>query len=391
MALLGMNIAVLGGGIGGLTVALALAQRGAQVTVLEQAEAINEVGAGIQVGPNGICVMRALGLEQALAASCVKAKAVELRDYKRGDLVTKLDLTQLGPDQPYYFVHRADLINLLAENCRAAGVSIRLLQKAVDLVPGARPEVQLVQGANVKADLVVCADGLHSVGRKVLNGASAPFFTGQVAWRATVPNHFGHQAVAQVHMGPKRHVVSYPLRGGELVNLVAVQERGEWAEEGWAFQDDPHNLRRVFSDFGGDVPGLLTATTEVGLWGLFRHPVAKRWFGENVALLGDAAHPTLPFMAQGAVMAMEDAWVLADSLATCEDNAAALAMYQGRRFARVTKIVETANGNAKKYHLSNPILRKAAHGAMRALGTAAPAKMLGQFDWIYRHDVTKSA
>ncbi|MGH1465616.1 MAG: FAD-dependent monooxygenase [Cognatishimia sp.] len=390
MALLGLNIAVLGGGIGGLTVALALAQRGAQVTVLEQAEAINEVGAGIQVGPNGICVMRALGLEDSLAACCVRAQAVELRDYKNGDLVTRLDLTRLGPDQPYYFVHRADLINLLAESCRAAGVNIRLLQKATDVTPGPRPEVMLAQGAHFQADLVVCADGLHSVGRKALNGTSAPFFTGQVAWRATVPNQMRHKAVAQVHMGPKRHVVSYSLRGGELVNLVAVQERSEWAEEGWAFKDDPENLRRVFADFGGDVPALMDATTEVGRWGLFRHPVAKRWYGENVALLGDAAHPTLPFMAQGAVMAMEDAWVLAASLAESDGIAAGLAMYQSRRFDRVSKIVETANGNAQKYHLSNPILRKAAHTALRAMGTVAPSKMLGQFDWIYRHDVTKT-
>lgn len=388
MSLLGMEIGIVGGGIGGLTAALALAQRGAQVTVLEQAEAINEVGAGLQISPNGMCVLRALGLGTEIADRAVQAQAVELRDYKSADLVTRLDLSLLAEDQLYYFVHRADLIDVLAKSCRDAGVSIRLLQKACGVTPGDRPQVSLAQHANLHADLIIAADGLHSVARKALNGSSAPFFTQQVAWRTTVPNTVNHPSAARVHMGPKRHVVSYPLREGKLVNLVAVQERHEWAEEGWAFKDDPANMQQVFADFGGDVPKLMAGATSVGLWGLFRHPVAKHWVGENVALLGDAAHPTLPFMAQGAVMAIEDAWVLADSLARCDSTEAGLAMYQSRRFDRVSKVVETANGNAKKYHLSNPLLRTVAHSGMRALGKVVPSKMMGQFDWIYRHDVT---
>lgn len=391
MSLLGMKIGVLGGGIGGLTAALALAQRGAQVTVLEQADAISEVGAGIQVSPNGFCVLKALGVDEALRATCVKGEAVELRDYKAGRVVTRLDLGLLDEGQEYFFVHRADLIDVLANACREAGVSIRLLQKAETVVPGDKPSVTMTNGDVFSADLIIGADGLHSVVRQVLNGTSAPFFTRQTAWRATVPNSMRHPNVARVHMGPKRHLVSYPLRGGELVNIVAVQERMEWVEEGWAHRDRPENLRAAFSDFGGDVPALLDEVTEVGLWGLFRHPVAQKWYGENIAILGDAAHPTLPFMAQGAVMAMEDAWVLADCLSGTEDIMTGLALYQSKRHKRCTKIVAQASGNARKYHLSLPPLRVAAHTGMRLFGTLAPQKMMGQFDWIYRFDVTSNA
>lgn len=388
MSLLGMNIGVLGGGIGGLTAALALAQRGAQVTVLEQAEAISEVGAGIQVSPNGFCVLKALGLAETLRNTCVKGEAVELRDFKAGRLVTRLDLGLLDDDQEYFFVHRADLIDVLANACREAGVNIRLLQKAALVKPGGKPSVTMANGDSFSADLIVGADGLHSVVRQALNGTTAPFFTRQTAWRATVPNTMGHPNVARVHMGPKRHLVSYPLRGGTLVNIVAVQERMDWVEEGWAHRDRPENLRAAFADFGGDVPALLQEVTEVGLWGLFRHPVAQKWYGENTAILGDAAHPTLPFMAQGAVMAMEDAWVLADCLAGTEDVSSGLALYQSKRHERCTKIVAQASGNAWKYHLSGLPMRMATHTGMRLLGALAPKKMMGQFDWIYRFDVT---
>ncbi|UZD92231.1 FAD-dependent monooxygenase [Cognatishimia activa] len=388
MSLLGMNIGVLGGGIGGLTAALALAQRGAQVTVLEQADAISEVGAGIQVSPNGFCVLKALGLAEEIRKTCLKAEAVELNDYKAGRLVTRLDLGLLDDDQEYFFVHRADLIDILSKACRESGVEIRLLQKVASVTPGEKPRASMANGDTFTADLIIGADGLHSITRQALNGTSAPFFTRQTAWRATVPNSMGHPNVAQVHMGPKRHLVSYPLRGGELVNLVAVQERMDWVEEGWSHRDDPDNLRAAFADFGGDVPALLREVTDVGLWGLFRHPVAQKWWGENTAILGDAAHPTLPFMAQGAVMAMEDAWVLAESLAGTEAVTSGLALYQSKRHERCSRIVVQASGNAWKYHLSGLPMRMAAHTGMRLLGALAPKKMMGQFDWIYRFDVT---
>ena len=383
MTLDGLNIAVIGAGIGGLAVARALCLRGADVTLLEQAPEISEVGAGLQISPNGFAVLRALGLDVPLVARSMQAQAVSLRDYQRGE-VLRLDLAGLQ-DRNYHFIHRADLIDVLAEGAREVGVKVRLMQKVSAVEGGERPCVRMANDSRFDADLVIGADGLHSVVRRALNGTLAPFFTRQVAWRAVVPNLWGRGPEAQVHMGPMRHVVSYPLRGGTLLNLVAVQERAAWTEESWSQKDDPMALRAAFGDFGPEVQAMLAAVEEVHLWGLFRHPVAQVWQRDGLALLGDAAHPTLPFMAQG------DAWVLVDALSAAEGLAEGLAAYQGRRDARVRRVVEAANRNAWKYHLSFPPLRWAAHTALRAGGAFAPERMLRQFDWLYGHDVTRKA
>ncbi len=388
MSLNSKRVIIVGGGIGGLACALALRLRGADVTVLERAEDLSEVGAGIQVSPNGMNVIRALGLQDALTQCSVRARAVSLRDYQRGAEVLRLDLKSLPQDQGYYFVHRADLVGLLARTVREKGVKVRLLQKATTVVPGPKPQITLANGDHLCGDLVIGADGLHSVLRPVLNGANDPFFTGQVAWRAIVPNVTNHPPHARVHMGPGQHMVSYPLRDGDLVNVVAVQERAAWTAEGWNHPDDPANVKKAFAGFDAEVHRLLDAVETLYLWGLFRHPVAKNWVGENVALLGDAAHPTLPFMAQGANMALEDAWVLAKQLDAAPDIAQGLTAYQAARHGRATRVIAAANGNAWKYHLKPGPVRAAAHLGLRMMGRFAPNRMLHQFDWLYAHDVT---
>ncbi|SIO13949.1 salicylate hydroxylase [Rhodovulum sp. ES.010] len=387
MPLTGRQVTVLGGGIGGLAAATALARRGAEVTVLERADALSEVGAGLQISPNGLSVLEGLGLADRLAARSVRGSAVVLRDFRAGREVLRVDLSTAAG--AYHFVHRADLVELLAEVARAAGVQVRLLHEITGLaLEEGRAHLTTAQGAHMSADLVIGADGLHSVVRGVLNGRSRPAFTGQVAWRALVPARGPVAPVAQVHMGPGRHLVHYPLRGGELINIVGVEERAGWVDEGWAHEDDPENLRRAFAGFGAEVPELLARVERVHLWGLFRHPVAECWHRGPAAILGDAAHPTLPFLAQGANMALEDAWVLAGALETHRDPQAAFAAYQAERRPRTMKIVETATQNARNYHLRFPPLRAAAHLALRIGGALAPGGPLKRFDWVYDYDAT---
>ena len=386
------QITVIGAGIAGLAVARAMALRGAQVIVLEQAAVVAEVGAGLQISPNGAAVLRALGLGAALDAAALRAAAVELRHGATGGLVVRLDMARLRPDQTYQFIHRADLIDLLAQGAADAGVVIKTAQSvaAVDL-GGAQPRLTLTGGKELFADIVIGADGVHSKTRAALNGMTAPFFTNQVAWRALIPGVPGDPAVAEVHMGKGRHLVSYPLRGGILRNIVAVEERPQWAAEGWSHADNPANLRAAFAGFGPRVQDWLAQVETPNLWGLFRHPVAKIWGkpmqNGAVAILGDAAHPSLPFLAQGASMGLEDAWVLADLFSRLPLDQA-LIQYQTTRAPRTARIVDAASANARNYHLSGP-RRLIAHTALRTVGKIAPNLMLRRFDWLYDHDVTK--
>ncbi|MCW1919533.1 FAD-dependent monooxygenase [Rhodobacter sp. KR11] len=384
----GRRVTVLGAGVAGLAVARALALRGAIVTVLEQAEAIREVGAGLQVSPNGAGVLQALGLGAALNAVTCRGAAVELWDGLAESRLVRMPVGDLDPARGWHFLHRADLIEVLRAGAVAAGVQLRLWHRAASVsLAGARPMLMLDQG-HQEADILIGADGLHSVTRAALNGPVAPFFTRQAAWRAVIPNDPARDGIdrAEVHLGPGRHLVSYPLRGGTLRNIVAVEERDHWVEESWSLRADPLELRLAFEDFGPRVRAWLDRVEETHLWGLFRHPVAQVWARQMpegaVAILGDAAHPTLPFLAQGACMALEDAWVLAEAL-----DRGDLPAYQTLREARCRRIVEAANTNARLWHLRG-VSRAVAHLGLRGIGALAPGALLGRFDWLYKADVT---
>src|SRR5690606_29169053 len=345
------------------------------------------VGAGLQVSPNGARVLAALGLADAFAARSQVAEAVELRDGETGGQVVRIPLAG-RPGADFRMVHRADLIDVLEAGARAAGAEIRLLQKVAEVRLGDHPpRLVMSTGAEQEVGLLVGADGLHSRLRAALTGTVAPFFTHQVAWRATIAAGPGIRPVPQVFMGQGRHLVTYPLRGGTLRNIVAVEERRVWAEESWSLTDDPLALRIAFEDFAPEVRGWLDQIERPNLWGLFRHPVAHRWHAGAAVILGDAAHPTLPFLAQGANLALEDAWVLADCLARLPAEAA-LAAYQSRRESRARRTVEAANANARNYHLSG-LRRDLAHLGLRALGRLSPDTLRRRFDWLYDHDVTR--
>lgn len=362
-----LPITVAGAGVAGLAVARALSLRGAEVDICERRGEIGEVGAGLQVSPNGLRVIDGLGLGDALRDVSLRADAVILRDGASGREVLRLDLT--GDAGGYYFIHRARLIEVLARGAFDANVEFEMGTPAE---PGEH------------AGFAIGADGWRSRFRTAINGEETPFFTGQVAWRALIPDA-GSPPVAEVFMGPGRHLVSYPLAGG-LRNIVAVEERGVWAEAGWNQRDDPSAVRAAFAGFGGPVPEWLAALEEVYLWGLFRHEVAETWYNDHSVILGDAAHPTLPFLAQGANMALEDAWVLA-ALITQMPWADAMATYQAARHDRVTRIIEAANANARNYHLGG-LTKFTAHTALRAIGALSPDAARRRFDWLYDYDAT---
>lgn len=374
------DIAIVGGGIGGLTAALAFARQGARVTIYEQAPALTEVGAGLQITPNGARALNALGLEKALAASGITAQSVAPMDALSGKQITRFDLSAQTP--AYRFYHRAALIDVLARACAAAGVTVRLGAR-IDML---RPDGSFMLGdKRIKPALTIGADGLHSVVRGLINTAAKPFFTGQVAWRALVHSDKA-DPVARVWMAPGRHIVTYPLSGGRL-NIVAVQERSGWAAEGWHHDDDAGNLRQAFADCSWKVKSILADVEKVNLWGLFRHPVAAKWHVGTIAILGDAAHPTLPFLAQGANLAIEDAYVLARVCDEYPGLDQALRAYQEQRRARVVRAIAAANSNARNYHFGG-VKKLVAHTGLRVMGKAAPNAFLNRLGWLYDHDVT---
>jgi len=367
----GRNIAIIGAGVAGLATAIALARNGAQVTVYERARAIREVGAGLQISPNGFAVLHALGLGDAIKDAGVQNQAVVLHDH-HGASVLHMDLARAGYNHPFVLIHRARLISVLEDAARAANVRIEL--------------GQAVTVDQVDADLVVGADGLHSATRRTLNGDAPAQFSGQVAWRMIIADDAPAQS--HVYMGPGCHLVTYPLGCGQR-NIVAVQERADWAEEGWHHEDDPEAVRSAFKAFAPGVRRWLDLADKVMIWGLFLHPVADTWHSDRVALVGDAAHPTLPFMAQGANLALEDAWVLADCLSR-HPQVDALHRYQALRKNRVRRAIAAAQGNARNFHIRNPVLRFAAHSALRISASVLPNAPLRRLNWLYGCDVTSA-
>lgn len=382
------NAVVVGGGVGGLAVATCLARRGVAVTLIEQAPRFATIGAGIQISPNGAAVLRAMGLEAEMQRKgAVSGQAVVLKDLQSEETVAQVPLDRLRPEQKYYFLHRSDLIDILAGAAKRENVTFEMGKRAKSFQPGPFGRVTLEDGTERRGETVIAADGIHSVARTLLNGEDAAQFAGQVAWRAVVPNSINHPNEVHVAMGAGQHLVSYPLRGGQFINLVAVQERDAWSAEGWSHSDDPANVRAAFANAGHQTLEMLAHLETVSLWGLHLHPVAKTWHAPGVALVGDAAHPTLPFLAQGANMALEDAWVLAASVAGAVMPD--LSAYQKRREARVRRVIKAAENNAARYHLAPGMKRSVAHMGLGMLSKFAPGRMLGAFDWLYGEDVTK--
>lgn len=396
MRLDGREIAVVGAGIGGLAAAIALATRRVKVQVFESAPALGEVGAGLQIAPNGVAVLEALGLRDAAERAASRPEAVELRDYRDGRLVARVplgDAIVARHGRPYWHLHRADLIAVLAAGATDLGVTVHCGRRVTAAVPaGTSVALKTDAGPAGSFEAVIAADGVRSSLRAAHLSAAPPRFTGHVAWRGTVaagrlPPALSVPA-ARVTMGPGRHIVSYPLRGRSLVNFVAVEERAAWTEEGWSTPDDPDRLRAAFAGWGGEAGALLAAVEETFLWGLFDHAPLPRWSEGRLALLGDACHPMLPFLAQGATMALEDAWVLGDCLDLAGDLPTGLVAYETARLARTARVQRAAAGSGRIYHLGGGAAR-ITHAGLRAVSSLAPGLLAGRFDWLFGTDVTR--
>ncbi|MDZ4762380.1 MAG: FAD-dependent monooxygenase [Alphaproteobacteria bacterium] len=395
-----VKVVIAGGGIGGVTAALALARRSFDVEIVEQASALREAGAGLQLSPNAMKVFRALGIEERIASVASVPKALELRLGRSGQKVFSIPMGGAASRRygaPYLHIHRADLLEILLGAAKESGqVRVRLgARLAGYLEEGRGVRAGLDTGEIVEGDVLVGADGLHSQVRRQLCGPDEAQFTGAVAWRFTAPadavrEHFDAPA-ATVWAGPGRHAVTYALRRGELMNFVGVVESDGWRAEGWSEEGDLTELAAAFAGWARPVTALIEAATSCMRWALFDRDLLERWTAGRVALLGDACHPMPPFQAQGAAMAAEDAFVLARCLGDAGGNIpGALAHYERLRKPRTTKVLASARSNMGVFHRSNPVTQAATYGPMKLAGMLLPGFVRSRQDWIYGHDATRA-
>lgn len=389
---------IAGGGIAGMAAALALHRAGWSVSLFEQADSFSEIGAGLQMSPNAARVLDWLGVLGAVEARAFRPRAAQMRDGQTGTSIYRVDLGEEAERRwgaPYLHVHRADLHSCLTDAARDAGVDLRTGAKALSF--GGRPDgvrLRLADGGVETGDLLIAADGIRSVLREAVGGEETPRFTGQVAWRTTVPAERLPSGLvareATVWAGPGRHLVTYYLRGGALVNLVAVEETEEGVEEDWRRAGDVAHLRQIFDGWHADVRTLLEAVETVHVWGLFERPEQVRWCEGRTVLIGDAAHAMLPFMAQGAAMALEDVAVLLRRLGRMADIPSALLAYEHERFSRVARVQSQSRSNGMLFHKRTELGRLFSWMPISAVTWLAPGFAAAQLDWLYGYDAVKA-
>ena len=397
-----IRIAIAGAGIGGLCTALALRRRGFAVEVYEQAAQLGEVGAGLQLSPNGTRVLRRLGLEAALQPWVCEAARKEVRHYASG---RRWKLFDLGADcrarfgAPYWMVHRGDLHRVLLQALQAADPrAVQLNARVVNAVTqGETVRFTLADGSQREAHALIACDGVHSALRRQLLGEDEARFTGLLAWRGLVPmqrlpEHLRTRADAHVGtnwVGPGAHVITYPVRAGALMNVVGIVERSDWQGESWTQPGDVEELLRDFHTWHEDVRTLMSAIDQPFKWALLGRPPRQGWAQGRVCLLGDAAHPTLPFLAQGANMALEDAVVLADCLAGEASVEQGLQRFEALRWQRTADIVNRSADNAARFH--NPALADPAFAVAYIDREWDSEKVRHRYDWLFEYDAMTAA
>lgn len=386
-----MDAAVIGAGIGGLTAALTLARAGLTVRVYEQASALREVGAGIQLAPNATRILHRLGLAEALARAAVRPACTEVRRWDDGRVLWSqplADTVEARFGAPYYHLYRPDLLAVLAD-ALPAGI-LRLGHRLTALEQG--PDgvaLRFAGGESARADVVVGADGIHSTVREALFGPESPRFSGSTAYRGLVPiERLAHVPLLRQGyswLGPDRHFVHYYVAAGRLLNFVAVCPAGAWRLESWSARGRVQDALAEFASFHPMVRQIIGAADETFRWALYDRPPLPAWSRGRVTLLGDAAHAMLPFLAQGACQAIEDAVVLAGLLAGADPGAVAgrLVRYEALRKPRATRIQQGSYENATTYHLPDGPAQQERDARYAALAREAPYAARG---WLFDYD-----
>lgn len=393
-----MRAIIVGGGIGGLSAGVALALRGCEVRVLEQAPELLEVGAGLQISPNGTRVLAALGVLESLRPEVFEPETVEMRLGVSGRRIFSIPMQRIARERwgaAYYQVHRADLVEALRNRLNALQPEAIRLGVQVTGYRQSAEEVAVLgrDGALETADLLIGADGIRSTIRSQMLGQEAPRFTGYIAWRAVVPVErlTGAEPPRSgcVWAGNRRHAVTTYLRAGRLVNFAGMVQQPGWQEEGWHHPGDPAQARLDFKGWHPKIQRILSEVDIIHRWALFDRPALPRWSEGRVALLGDACHPMLPSMAQGAVQALEDAWVLAECVTGPESVEHGLQAYFDQRIRRVTAIQKRSATNARLFHTPSSILRAMVFAPLALADRVTPSLLHGLQDSIYGHDVTQ--
>jgi 2-polyprenyl-6-methoxyphenol hydroxylase-like FAD-dependent oxidoreductase len=387
------RILIAGAGIGGLTAALALLRHDHEVHLFEQATELREVGAGVQLSANGTCILIELGLRAAMQQIVCEPAGKEIRLWNTGQTWPLFDLGGTSVARygaPYWMVHRGDFHAALLDAVQRAAPNAIRTAAAVTGFQQTDTEItlHLASGEQVQGDALIGADGVHSAIRQQMFGAGRAQFTGIMAWRGLIPMQRlpGHlqRLVGTNWNGRGGHVVTYPLRRGEIMNFVGALERNNWLVESWTECGTIEECARDFADWHPDIQTMIHAIDTPYKWALLGREPLPRFSVGRATLLGDAAHPTLPFLAQGANMAIEDGMILARCLAQHTDIPTALRRYEAARLARTAAIVRGSNDNAKRFH--NPALTQAATAADYIDREWTPEKTRDRYDWLYDYD-----
>jgi salicylate hydroxylase len=388
------KVAIIGGGIGGLTAATALHRRGIEVKVFEQSAKIGEIGAGVALTPNAMKAYRALGLESDVTAIGFESDYQDLRVWNTGAVFSRVPRKGAYTKEfgaAYLTMHRADLIDVLRWQLpdRLTRLGARCTQVESD---DRSARARFADGEEIEADVIVGADGIHSAVRKSLFGPEAPRFAGCICWRGLVPfDAFPPGTVSRngtMYMGPKSHVIYYLVRRGELVNFVAHMEGHSWTDESWTQECDRAEVMNTYAGWHEPLLQLLGSSERYYKWALYDRDPLERWTKGRVTLLGDSAHAMLPYIGQGACMAIEDGYTLAAAIAQMpEDPSAALKHYEQLRLPRTRRAVLGARARGEEMHLTSPwgqFKRNVKMALKHRLGRDKTGIQLG---WFYNYDV----